>query len=101
METYTIEQLPNTATEVQNGDYLVIWQNGKTKKITGLNFMKSQKAKGGTFYFATMADFNTAKQIEEGQTGYIPDNSTIVIGELNNNLIGENVNVLQSRRRRK
>ena len=40
MTTYTIGQLPNTATEINKEAYIAIWQNGATKKI---NFQDLEK----------------------------------------------------------
>ena len=38
MANYTINEIPDTATEVENSDLAVVWQNNATKKISILNF---------------------------------------------------------------
>ena len=39
METRTINQLTNTATELENQDLIPIWQDGKTKKMCRLRLV--------------------------------------------------------------
>ena len=82
METKTINQLSNTATELDNDDYIPIWQDGKTKKITGKNFFKNQQASGLAFV-GTRAEYEVAKLIPEGQIGHIPSNSLVKITDEN------------------
>ena len=41
MANYTINEIPDTATEVGNSDLAVVWQNNATKKISILNFFKN------------------------------------------------------------
>lgn len=89
METYTIGQLPNTATELDNDDYIPIWQGGQTKKITGLNFQKSLQSAGGLAFVGTRAEYETAKLIPEGQEGFIPSGTLVCITDENNYLMGE------------
>lgn len=94
METRTIEQLVTTATELENDDLIPIWQNGQTKKISGTNFFKNRSSAGGLAFVGTRAEYESAKLIPEGQTGYIPsgtlvcitDEDTYIMGEENENL---------------
>lgn len=41
MANYTINEIPDTATEVGNADLAVVWQNNATKKISILNLLKT------------------------------------------------------------
>ncbi len=89
METKTINQITNTATEVDSEDLIPIWQDGKTKKITALDFFKSQQSAGGLAFVGTRAEYEVAKLIPEGQTGYIPSGTLVCITDENNYLMGE------------
>ena len=89
METRTINQLTNTATELENDDLIPIWQNGKTKKISGSNFFKNRSSAGGLAFVGTRAQYETAKLIPEGQTGYIPSGTLVCITDENTYLKGE------------
>ena len=79
METRTIEQLETTATELENDDFIPIWQNGQTKKISGTNFFKNRSSAGGLAFVGTRAEYEVAKLIPEGQTGYIPSGTLVCI----------------------
>ena len=79
IETRTINQLVNTATEVDSEDLIPIWQDGKTKKITALDFFKSQQSAGGLAFVGTRAEYEVAKLIPEGETGYIPSGTLVCI----------------------
>ena len=79
METRTIEQLVTTATELENDDLIPIWQNGQTKKIPAINFFKNRSSAGGLAFVGTRAQYETAKLIPEGQTGYIPSGTLVCI----------------------
>ena len=83
MNTYTIGQLPNTATELGNDDYIPIWQNGATKKIKGKDFMDS--------FVGTTAEYNVAKLIPEGQDGFIPSGTLVCLTDKDTYLKGEEV----------
>jgi hypothetical protein len=89
METKTINQITNTATEVDSADLIPIWQDGKTKKITALDFFKSQQSAGGLAFVGTRAEYEVAKLIPEGQTGHIPSGTLVCITDENNYLMGE------------
>ena len=89
METRTINQLTNTATELENDDLIPIWQNGQTKKISGTNFFKNRSSAGGLAFVGTRAQYETAKLIPEGQTGYIPSGTLVCITDENTYLKGE------------
>ena len=89
METRTINQITNTATEVDSEDLIPIWQDGKTKKITALDFFKSQQSAGGLAFVGTRAEYEVAKLIPEGQTGHIPSGTLVCITDENNYLMGE------------
>lgn len=79
METKTINQISNTATELENDDYIPIWQGGKTKKITGKNLFKNKTGAGGLAFMGTRAEYEVAKLIPEGETGYIPSGTLVCI----------------------
>lgn len=89
METRTIEQLATTATELENDDLIPIWQDGQTKKISGTNFFKNRSSAGGLAFVGTRAQYETAKLIPEGQTGYIPNGTLVCITDEDSYLIGE------------
>jgi len=89
METRTIEQLATTATELENDDLIPIWQNGQTKKISGTNFFKNRSSAGGLAFVGTRAEYEVAKLIPEGQTGYIPSGTLVCITDENTYLMGE------------
>lgn len=89
METRTIEQLVTTATELENDDLIPIWQNGQTKKISGINFFKNRSSAGGLAFVGTRAQYETAKLIPEGQTGYIPSGTLVCITDEDTYLMGE------------
>jgi hypothetical protein len=97
METYTIGQLPNTATELGNDDYIPIWQNGATKKIKGKDFMDSFGSAGGLAFIGTRAEYEVAKLIPEGQTGFIPSGTLVCITDENTHLKGESRTVNRRR----
>jgi hypothetical protein len=97
METRTINQLVNTATELESEDLIPIWQNGQTKKISGSNFFKNRSSAGGLAFVGTRAEYEVAKLIPEGQTGYIPSGTLVCITDEDSKLYGENITV--SRRR--
>lgn len=88
-ETYTIGQLPRTATELGNDDFVAIWQDGQTKKITGRNFLKNQSNTGGLAFVGTRAEYEVAKLIPEGSTGFIPSGSLVKITDENSYVMGE------------
>ena len=89
METRTINQLTNTATELENDDLIPIWQNGQTKKISGTNFFKNRSSAGGLAFVGTRAEYEVAKLISEGQTGYIPSGTLVCITDETTYLKGE------------
>lgn len=89
METRTINQLVNTATELENEDLIPIWQNGQTKKISGTNFFKNHSSAGGLAFVGTRAEYEVAKLIPEGQTGYIPSGTLVCITDEDTYLMGE------------
>ena len=89
METQTINQINNVATELGNDDLLVIWQNDQTKKITGKNLFKNQSNTGGLAFVGTREEYEVAKLIPEGQTGHIPSGTLVCITDENNYLMGE------------
>lgn len=89
METRTINQLTNIATELENEDLIPIWQDGKTKKISGSNFFKNRSSAGGLAFVGTRAQYETARLIPEGQTGYIPSGTLVCITDEDSYLIGE------------
>jgi hypothetical protein len=89
METRTINQLVNTATELESEDLIPIWQNGQTKKISGSNFFKNRSSAGGLAFVGTRAEYEVAKLIPEGQTGHIPSGTLVCITDENNYLMGE------------
>ena len=89
METRTINQLTNTATELETDDLIPIWQDGKTKKISGSNFFKNRSSSGGLAFVGTRAQYEQAKLIPEGQTGYIPSGTLVCITDENTYLKGE------------
>jgi hypothetical protein len=97
METRTINQLANTATEVESADLIPIWQDGKTKKITAQNFFKSQSA-GGLAFIGTRAEYEVAKLIPEGSTGFIPSGTLVCITDEEAYIMGENITVNRNRR---
>lgn len=88
METRTIEQLVTTATELENDDLIPIWQNGQTKKISGTNFFKNRSSAGGLAFVGTRAEYESAKLIPEGQTGYIPSGTLVCITDEDTYLMG-------------
>ena len=88
MNTYTINQLPNTATEVFSEDYFVVWQDGATKKIQAQDFLKAQSA-GGLAFVGTRAQYEVAKLIPEGTTGYIPSGALVCITDETEYIYGE------------
>ena len=83
METRTINQLTNTATELENDDLIPIWQNGQTKKISGNDFFKNRSSASGLAFVGTRAEYEVAKLIPEGQIGHIPSNSLVKITDEN------------------
>ena len=89
METRTINQLANTATELGNDDFIPVWQNGQTKKISGSNFFKNHSSAGGLAFVGTRAEYEQAKLIPEGQMGYIPSGTLVCITDENTYLMGE------------
>ena len=89
METRTINQLTNTATELENDDLIPIWQNGQTKKISGNDFFKNRSSAGGLAFVGTRAEYEVAKLIPEGQTGYIPSGTLVCITDEDTYLMGE------------
>lgn len=89
METRTINQLTNIATELESEDLIPIWQDGKTKKISGSDFFKNRSSAGGLAFVGTRAQYETAKLIPEGQTGYIPSGTLVCITDENTYLKGE------------
>ena len=89
METQTINQINNVATELGNDDLLVIWQGDKTKKITGRNLFKNQSNTGGLAFVGTRAEYEVAKLIPEGSTGFIPSGSLVKITDENSYVMGE------------
>lgn len=89
METRTINQLTNIATELENEDLIPIWQDGKTKKISGSNFFKNRSSAGGLAFVGTRAQYETARLIPEGQTGHIPSGTLVCITDEDSYLIGE------------
>lgn len=89
METRTINQLTNTATELENEDLIPIWQDGKTKKISGNDFFKNRSSAGGLAFVGTRAEYEVAKLIPEGQTGHIPSGTLVCITDENTYLKGE------------
>ena len=89
METRTINQLTNTATELENQDLIPIWQDGKTKKISGSDFFKNHSSAGGLAFVGTRAEYEVAKLIPEGQTGYIPSGTLVCITDEDTYLKGE------------
>lgn len=91
MNTYTIGQLPNTATEMGNDDYIPIWQNGATKKIKGKDFMDSFGNTGGLAFVGTEAEYEVAKLIPEGEEGFIPSGTLVCLTDKDTNLMGEEV----------
>ena len=98
METRTINQLTNTATELENQDLIPIWQDGKTKKISGSDFFKNHSSAGGLAFVGTRAEYEVAKLIPEGQTGYIPSGTLVCITDENTYVEGEERTVNRSRR---
>ena len=89
METRTINQLTNTATELETDDLIPIWQDGKTKKISASDFFKDRSSAGGLAFVGTRAEYEVAKLIPEGQTGYIPSGTLVCITDENTYLKGE------------
>lgn len=89
METRTINQLTNIATELETDDLIPIWQNGQTKKISGSNFFKNRSSAGGLAFVGTRAQYEQAKLIPEGQTGYIPSGTLVCITDEDTYLKGE------------
>ena len=89
METRTINQLVSTATELENDDLIPIWQNGQTKKISGNDFFKNRSSAGGLAFVGTRAEYEVAKLIPEGQTGYIPSGTLVCITDEDTYLMGE------------
>lgn len=89
METRTINQLTHTATELENDDLIPIWQNGQTKKIAALDFFRNQSNTGGLAFVGTRAEYEVAKLIPEGQTGFIPSGSLVKITDENSYVMGE------------
>ena len=89
METRTINQLTNIATELETDDLIPIWQDGKTKKISGTDFFKHRSSAGGLAFVGTRVQYETAKLIPEGQTGYIPSGTLVCITDENTYLKGE------------
>ena len=79
METRTIEQLETTATELENDDFIPIWQNGQTKKISVTNFFKNRSSAGGLAFVGTRAEYEFAKLMPEGQDGYIAPQTLVTI----------------------
>lgn len=91
MQTYTIGQLPNTATEINKEDYLAIWQNGATKKISFQDLEKSGTTAGGLAFVGTRAQYEVAKLIPEGEDGYIPSGTLVCITDENSYVKGEEI----------
>ena len=89
METRTINQLTNIATELETDDLIPIWQDGKTKKISASDFFKDRSSAGGLAFVGTRAEYEVAKLIPEGQTGYIPSGTLVCITDEDSYLIGE------------
>ena len=91
METRTIEQLATTATELENDDFIPIWQNGQTKKISGINFFKkrSNVGGGGLAFVGTRAEYEVAKLIPEGQDGYIAPQTLVTITDEDDFITGD------------
>ena len=89
METYTINQLPNTATEIFENDYLPIWQENATKKIKAKDLLNAQSA-GGLAFVGTRAEYEVAKLIPEGNTGYIPSGTLVCITDEDYFIYGDN-----------
>lgn len=89
METRTINQLTDIATELENEDLIPIWQDGKTKKISGSDFFKNRSSAGGLAFVGTRAQYETARLIPEGQTGHIPSGTLVCITDEDSYLIGE------------
>jgi hypothetical protein len=89
METRTINQLTNIATELETDDLIPIWQDGKTKKISASDFFKDRSSAGGLAFVGTRAEYEVAKLIPEGQTGYIPSGTLVCITDENTYLMGE------------
>lgn len=89
METRTIGQITSTATELENDDLIPIWQNGQTKKISGTDFFKNRSSAGGLAFVGTRAEYEVAKLIPEGQTGYIPSGTLVCITDEDTYLMGE------------
>ena len=89
METRTINQLTNIATELETDDLIPIWQDGKTKKISASDFFKDRSSAGGLAFVGTRAQYEQAKLIPEGQTGYIPSGTLVCITDENTYLKGE------------
>lgn len=97
METRTINQLDNTATELESEDLIPIWQDGKTKKISGSDFFKNRSSAGGLAFVGTRAEYEQAKLIPEGQTGYIPSGTLVCITDEDSMLYGKNITVNRRR----
>ena len=89
METRTINQLTNTATELENDDLIPIWQDGKTKKISGSNFFKNRASGGGLAFVGTRAQYEVAKLIPEGTDGYIGPQTLVTITDEDDFLEGD------------
>ena len=89
MDTYTIEQLPNQATGVFGEDLFVVFQDGATKKIKAKDFLKAQSA-GGLAFVGTRAEYEVAKLIPEGTTGYIPSGALVCITDEDSFIYGDN-----------
>lgn len=65
MANYTINEIPNEASDTGNSDYAVIYQSNKTKKITILNLFKNlvKKAEVATSISTTNENPITAKAV--------------------------------------
>lgn len=97
METKTINQISNTATELENDDYIPIWQGGKTKKITGKNLFKNKTSAGGLAFVGTRAEYEVAKLIPEGNTGYIASGTLVCITDEDSFIYGDNRTIYRRR----
>ena len=87
--TQTIQQLTNEATTLENDDLIPVYQSGATKKISARNFFKNRSSAGGLAFVGTRAQYEQAKLIPEGQTGYIPSGTLVCITDENTYLKGE------------
>lgn len=75
---YTINEIPNEATEAGNGDFGVLWQDNKTKKISILNLFKNlvKKSEVTNTVSATSNNVITSKGVSSLLT--IPASNTTI-----------------------